>query len=218
METRILCIDADNPQPELLEQAAEILWRGGVIAAPTDTVYGLLADPANQAAVQHIYEVKGRDFRRPLILLVADVATVERLCPQVPPLARQAMTRFWPGGLTIILEKGPAIPDHLTAGGETIGLRLPAHAVALGLIRAAGFPLASTSANRSGEPAATSAQPIETALQGEIDLIIDSGPTPLGVESSVVDFTPAIRGSPPRLLREGGLPRQTLEKVLGEIL
>jgi len=213
METAILKIDADNPEPRQLEQAAEVIWRGGIAAVPTDTVYGLAADPANAAAVKRIYEVKGRDFRRPLILLAANLEMVERLDLQILDLARKAMEHFWPGGLTLVLQAAPSVPQHLLAGGTTIGLRIPAHPVALGLIEMAGFPLASTSANRSGSPSALRSEEVIEALGEEIDLVIDSGPASLGVESSVVDFTQ----SPPRLLREGCLTRQALEQVLGGI-
>jgi len=217
METRILKIDSLHPELKLLQEAAEVIRRGGIVAGPTDTVYGLFADLNNEAAVTRIYRIKGRDFRRPLILLIADQEAATQLCAEIPDLAREAMARFWPGGLTIILEKSSRVPDYLTSGGKTIGLRLPAHPVMEGLIRAAGTPLASTSANRSSLPAARSAQEIMKELAGEIELIIDAGPAPLGLESSVVDFTPLASGLPPRLLREGCLKRKTLEAALGAL-
>ncbi len=213
VNTRILEIDAENPQPERLEEAAAAIWHGGIVAAPTDTVYGLFADPANGEAVGRIYEVKGRDFRRPLILLVADMEMVERLQPHIPDVARKAMEQFWPGGLTVILEKTTAVPDHLLAGGTTVGLRLPAHPVTTGLIEAVGFPLASTSANRSGQPAAANPEVIAETFADEMEMVINSGPAPVGRESSVVDFTQ----SPPLLVREGCFSRQILEAAIGRL-
>lgn len=217
MPSPLLTIDANHPEPELLAQAADFLRRGGVIAAPTDTVYGLLADPADPVAVRRIYEIKGRDFRRPLILLVSSIAMAEQYCSRLPDLARSAMQHFWPGALTIILERSAAVPDHLLAGGNTIGLRMPNHAVPLGLMDTLGFPLASTSANRSTQPAATCASQIAVAFPAELDLIIDSGVAPLARESSVVDFTPTLAGDPPRLLREGAVARGRFARLLGPI-
>ena len=217
MDTSILKIDSFHPELELLQEAAEVIRRGGIVAGPTDTVYGLFAEANNAAAVTRIYQIKGRDFRRPLILLIADKDAATQLCAEIPDLAREAMARFWPGGLTVILEKSSRVPDYLTSGGKTIGLRWPAHGVTEELIRAADTPLASTSANRSTQSAARSAQEIMNVLAGEIELIIDAGPAPLGLESSVVDFTPAASGLPPRLLREGCLERKTLEAALGAL-
>jgi L-threonylcarbamoyladenylate synthase len=209
----ILTIDPDNPDPALLQQAAAVLHQGGVIAAPTDTVYGLFADPANEAAVRRIYAVKGRDFRQPLILLIADWEMLSPLCSEIPPLARKAGEHFWPGGLTVILPKSPAVPSYIS-GDETIGVRWPKHPVMEGLIKAFGGPLASTSANRSGRPAAASAEVAQQSLGKEIDLIIDAGPSPLGEPSTVLDFT---AGEIPRLLRQGSHSPQYLEAVLGPI-
>jgi L-threonylcarbamoyladenylate synthase len=214
METSILVINAQSPEPQLLEQAAGVLRRGGVVAAPTDTVYGLLADPANEAAVQSIYQIKGREPRRPLILLVSNIQMAKRLFSEISPLAQKAMQHFWPGGLTIILPAPPAIPKALLGGGNTIGLRWPNHAVVMGLIEKAGFPLASTSANLSGQPPAREASVVLQSLEGEIDLLIDAGPAPLGGPSSVLDFS---AGESPRLLRPGSISRGQLEAVLGTI-
>jgi L-threonylcarbamoyladenylate synthase len=211
METRILKIDAEDPEPERLEEAAGVIWRGGIAAVPTDTVYGLAADPANERAVRRIFEVKGRDCRQPLVLLAADMEMVARLDLEMPELAQKAMAHFWPGGLTVIVGKGPKVPEYPLAGSGSVGLRRPAHKAAVGLIEAAGFLLASTSANRSGEPSAISAEMAADIFRGEIEMVIDSGAAPAGRESSVVDFTQ----SPPRLLREGCISRETLERILG---
>jgi L-threonylcarbamoyladenylate synthase len=209
----LLKIDPAHPDPELLQQAAAALRQGGVIAAPTDTVYGLFADPANEAAVGRIYIVKGRDFCQPLILLITAWEMLPPLCLEIPLLARKAMEHFWPGGLTVILPKSPAVPSYISRS-ETIGIRWPKHLVMEGLLKAFGAPLASTSANRSGRPAATSAAAVQEALGGGIDLIIDAGPSPLGEPSTVLDFT---SGAIPRLLRSGSISPEDLADVLGPL-
>jgi len=210
---KFLTISPDNPDFALLKQAAGMIRQGGVIAAPTDTVYGLFADPANKTAVQKIYAIKGRDFRRPLILLIADWGMLSPLCSEISPLAYKALERFWPGELTVILSKSSAVPDYIS-GDKTIGVRWPKHPVMEGLIKAFAGPFASTSANFSGRPAAISAEVVQQALGKEIDLIIDAGPSPLGEPSTVLDFT---AGEIPRLLRRGSISPQDLETVLGPI-
>jgi L-threonylcarbamoyladenylate synthase len=209
----LIKIDPIHPDPEILQQAAEVLRRGGVIAAPTDTVYGLLAAPDRLDAISRIYAIKGRERRQPLILLIADWAMLPALARDIPPGAKQAMARFWPGGLTLVLKKAPALPDLLSAN-DTIGIRWPRQEVMAGLIRACGGPLASTSANLSGRPPATTGAGVEEALAGKVDLILEAGPSPLGEASSVLDFA---GGEPPRLLRPGSISRRELEAALGPI-
>lgn len=212
MASQILQINPIAPELDKLSQAADLLRRGGVVATPTDTVYGLVADPANQLAVERIYHIKGRDYHLPLILLISDMTMLAPLYRELPNLARVAVAHFWPGALTIILEKSPAVPDFVVSGGSSVGVRLPAHPVLTGLVAAAGFPLASTSANPSGQPPATSAAQV-AALGDAVDLILDAGPAPLGVASSVLDCTTV----PPRLLREGSITRAELARLLGQI-
>jgi L-threonylcarbamoyladenylate synthase len=208
---KILQIDADTPQPECIAEAAKVIRIGGVIACPTDTVYGLLCDPMNKDTVQRIYDIKGRDFGKPLILLVAEQDDVGRYASDVPESARKAMHHFWPGALTVILPAGQAAPQSILAGGDTIGFRMPNHELVLALIRAVGFPLASTSANRSGQLSVSTAQDVVAALENTIDMVIDGGATPLGMESTIVDFT-----VPTRFLREGSIPREEVVRVIGE--
>jgi L-threonylcarbamoyladenylate synthase len=209
----LIKVDPIYPDPEVLRQAAEVIRGGGIVAAPTDTVYGLLADPDNAAAVARIYAIKGRARRQPLILLIADLAMLPSLCGDIPESAGKAMERFWPGGLTLVLEKSPALPDTFS-GDASIGIRWPRHEVVEGLIKAAARPLASTSANLSGRPPATSAEMVLEELSGKVDLILDAGPSPRGEASSVLDFA---GGEPPRLLRPGSISRQELEAVLGPV-
>jgi L-threonylcarbamoyladenylate synthase len=197
----IITVNANNMRAEQIEKATTVLRAGGVIAAPTDTVYGLLCDPHNENAIRRIYEIKGRDWRQPLILLVADIEMVEKLAAQVPEAAREAMARFWPGALTVILPRGAVTPEGILGGGNTVGFRWPHHAVTCALIRAAGGALASTSVNRSGAPAASNRAEIDPVLAKKIDLIVDTESTPKGVESTIVDFSM----EPARVIRQGAI-------------
>ena len=204
---QVIKLEAENPDAEALARAARRLSDGGVIVIPTDTVYGLVCDPRNEAAVARVYDIKGRPRELPLTLLVASAEDLDRFCAVVPDSARRAAEAFWPGPLTIVLPRSQAVFPALTAGRPTIGLRLPDHAVPRDLIRLTGFPLASTSANLSGQPAARSGAAARAALGEQVDLILDSGPAPLGLESTVADFGL----SPPKILRQGAIsPEQLL--------
>jgi L-threonylcarbamoyladenylate synthase len=203
---RVLKLEAENPDPKAVEFAAGLLRAGAVIVIPTDTVYGLACDPGNERAIGRIYEIKGRPRDLPLILLIACREDLRRFCAAVPESAERAARAFWPGPLTIVLPRAQVVSLALAAAGETIGLRLPDHAVPRELIRLAGFPLASTSANRSRLPAARTAEEALAAVGEGVDLVLDAGPAPLGVESTVADFSV----SPPRVLREGAVPARDL--------
>jgi L-threonylcarbamoyladenylate synthase len=187
--------------PEQIVRAAAIIAEGGVIAFPTDTVYGLACDLYHAAAVRRIYEIKGRPHRMPLIAMIADVSQWEQVAASVPAGARILSERWWPGPLTIIVPAHADIPAEVLGGGETLGVRIPDHPDALALLRAAHRPLATTSANRSGEPAACTASDVVAMLGDAVDLILDAGPSPQGVPSTVVDCTV----TPPRILREGSV-------------
>lgn len=210
---RVFSIDARNPDPRLIAEAAAVIQAGGLVAFPTETVYGLGADGLNPAAVARIFEAKERPLTDPLILHIADPEALPSLVRETPPSALELARRFWPGPLTLVLPKRPVVPDIVTAGLPTVAVRMPAHPVALALIRAAGTPIAAPSANRFARTSPTTAQHVQDDLGDRIDLILDAGPTPIGVESTVLDLTRPV----PTILRPGGLPREALEAVLGPV-
>lgn len=197
--TRIVRVDPRSPDAGTIADAAALIRRGELVAFPTETVYGLAANALDPAAVEKIYIAKGRPPKNPLIVHIADLATAHTLTRNWPAIADDLTNRFWPGPLTIVLPRSALIPDIVTAGGETVGLRMPAHPVALALLRAAGVPLAAPSANRSSHISPTRAAHVQRSLGGRIPLILDAGPTAGGIESTVIDLTT----SPPRILRPG---------------
>jgi L-threonylcarbamoyladenylate synthase len=211
--TRVVPVDPLAPDPGAIMEAAAIIRAGGLVAFPTETVYGLGADGLNPAALRRIYAVKGRPPDNPLILHLASLDQLPLVAAGVPEAAYPLMRRFWPGALTLVLPKAPGVPDIATGGLATVAVRMPDHPVALALIKEAGTPLAAPSANRSGRPSPTTAQHVFDDLRGSIPLILDSGPTAIGVESTVLDVTTA----PPVLLRPGGIPRDALDAVCGPI-
>lgn len=211
--TEMVPVDPRDPDPHIIARAAEILRRGGLVAFPTETVYGLGADGLNPAALARLFEAKGRPATDPVILHIAEVEALDALAREIPSTARTLARRFWPGPLTMVLPKRPIVPDLATAGLPTVAVRMPAHPVALALIRAAGVPIAAPSANRFGHTSPTTAQHVWEDLAGRIDLILDAGPTAIGVESTVVDLTAPI----PTILRPGGLPREALEEAIGPV-
>jgi len=211
--TEVVPVDPQRPDPEVIGRAAAILRQGGLVAFPTETVYGLGADGLNPAALARLFEAKGRPATDPVILHIADPDALPQLAQEVPPAAWTLVRRFWPGPLTLVLPKRPIVPDLATAGLPTVAVRMPAHPVALALIRAAGVPIAAPSANRFGRTSPTTAQHVWEDLAGRIDLILDAGPTPIGVESTVVDLTRPV----PTILRPGGLPREALEAAIGPV-
>ena len=193
--------------------AAAILRDGGLLGIPTETVYGLGANGLNAEAVRHIFEAKGRPQDNPLILHIPDASWLSRYCHDVPASAYALAERFWPGPLTMILPRREIVPDAVTCGLDTVGVRCPDHPVTLEIIRAAAVPVAAPSGNRSGRPSPTCARHMLEDMEGRIDAIVDGGPCGVGVESTIIDLTV----TPPRLLRPGGLPLEELEEVLGEI-
>ena len=213
METEILVVDPQVPQPELIRAAAELIQRGGLVAFPTETVYGLGANALDQAAVAQIFLAKGRPSHNPLIVHVAQTSAVYQVAAAVSPLALELAARFWPGPLTLVLPRGEAIPDLVTGGGATVAVRIPAHPVAQALLRAAGLPIAAPSANRSTQLSPTRAEHVLRGLGGRIPLLLDGGPTPGGIESTVLDVTT----DPPRLLRPGLVSVADLEAVIGPV-
>ncbi len=198
---------------QAVERAAEVLRRGELVALPTETVYGLAANAFDAAAVARIFEAKGRPAHNPIIVHVADRAMAQRCAAEWPALAERLATAFWPGPLTLVLPRGAEIPDVVTAGGGTVGLRWPGHPLMQAVIRACGFPLAAPSANRSNEISPTNAAHVARSLGGRIPLIIDGGQSQVGIESTVLD----VSVWPPRLLRPGMIHEESLLAVTGEL-
>ena len=196
-----------------IEKGVKILRKGGVIAFPTDTVYGLGAEAFNSTAVERIYEIKNRPKHRQLPLLIAGVERLTTLVDPIPEIALFLAKRFWPGGLTLVLLKTDSVPAYL-ASGPTIAVRVPDHPVCLALIQRLGNPIIGTSANISGQPAALTAEEVGQQLGGKIDFIINGGKCPGGKESTVVDVT---RESP-TILRQGIIPSHEIDKVYKEYL
>jgi L-threonylcarbamoyladenylate synthase len=199
MKTRVRAVDVDRPEPEVIEEAAAILSQGGLVAFATETVYGLGADATNAEAVGRIFQAKGRPSFNPLIVHVEGIDQARGFTTAWTESAQRLADRFWPGPLTLIVPKTPAIPDVVTAGGPSIGLRVPSPKVARALIARAGVPLAAPSANRSNRISPTCAEHVLADLDGRIEMVLDSGPTTVGLESTVLDLTT----SPARILRPG---------------
>ncbi|MGN0985110.1 MAG: L-threonylcarbamoyladenylate synthase [Candidatus Enterenecus sp.] len=194
-------------------RAAAILRAGGLVGIPTETVYGLGANGLDAVAVSHIFEAKGRPQDNPLILHIPSADWLERYCRDIPPTAYLLAERFWPGPMTMILPRKDLVPDAVTAGLDTVGMRCPAHPLCREIIRLAGVPVAAPSGNTSGRPSPTTAQHMLEDMDGKIDAIVDGGPCAVGVESTIIDLT----GTPPRLLRPGGITLEQLRSVLGEV-
>ncbi|MCL4430258.1 MAG: L-threonylcarbamoyladenylate synthase [Chloroflexi bacterium] len=213
MKTLLLKVDAENPDAAKIQTAAEIICKGGLVAFPTETVYGLGADALNPAAVLALFEAKKRPLDNPPIVHVADPKEVCRLVEKVPPKAQLLMEKFWPGPLTLIFKHSSIVPNVTVAGLDTIAIRMPKHKVALELIKQSRRPIAAPSANLAGKPSPTTAQHVYEDLNGRIDAILDGGATNIGVESTVVDLSV----DPPVLLRPGGTSFEALKKVLGDI-
>jgi len=208
LRTRFLRADA-----AAIREAAAVIRAGGLVAFPTETVYGLGADALAAAAVLRIFEAKERPRGNPLIVHVAGADALETVAARVPAPARAVGAVFWPGPLTLVLPRAAAVPLVTTGGLETVAVRVPAHPVAQALISAAERPIAAPSANRSGRPSPTRAEHVREDLDGRIELILDAGPTPVGVESTVLDMTT----EPPTLLRPGGVTLEALQAVLGRV-
>lgn len=204
-------VDPPAGVAEPLARAIQVLKRGGLVAIPTETVYGLAADALDEEAVAGIFRAKGRPSSNPIIVHVADVAMARALAASWPASADAIATRLWPGPVTVVVPRGPRIPEIVTAGGDTVALRCPAHPLARRLIAESGIPLAAPSANRSEAVSPTTAHHVLEGLGNRIDLILDGGPCAKGIESTVIDCTT----SPPRILRPGPLSRAELEAAVG---
>lgn len=210
MKTRVIAVDAKNPQPEVIRQACDVLRRGGLVAFPTDTLYALGANTLDPAAIERVLTVKGRHHGKPLSVLVASVEAGTALTAVLPDGVRGLMQVFWPGPLTVVVKASPKIPSVLTAASGTVGLRMPAGPVAQALLAAFAGPIIGTSANKAGGADPADAKTVQKAIGGQIDLILDGGRVTLGVPSTVIDCT----SEPARILREGAIPRARLQEKI----
>jgi L-threonylcarbamoyladenylate synthase len=206
-------VDPARIDSRVIERAARIIRTGGLVAFPTETVYGLGADATSERAVRKIFEAKRRPADNPLIAHVSDREMLDRVAGRVGITAERLIERFWPGPLTLVLERKPILAESVSAGLETVAVRMPDNPVALELIRRSGVPLAAPSANRSGRPSPTTAEHVLRDLEGRVDMIIDGGATNIGIESTVVDLTAV----PPVILRPGWVTRELLIETVGQV-
>ena len=213
MKTLMLKVNSENPEPEKIRKAAEIIQAGGLVAFPTETVYGLGADALNGGAVLRLFEAKNRPLDNPPIVHIASVSEVYPLVKGVSKKAEVLMEKLWPGPLTLVFQRSNNVPKTTVAGLDTIAIRMPKHKVAQELIKKSNRPIAAPSANLSGKPSPTTAQHVYEDLNGRIDAILDGGGTSIGVESTVVDLS----SDPPVLLRPGGTPFEVLKKLVGDL-
>lgn len=213
MKTEVIKIDSNHMDSDKMEDAAAIIRAGGLVAFPTETVYGLGADALNAEASGKIYAAKGRPSDNPLIVHVAEFTDMERIAARIPVAAKKLSDAFWPGPLTMIVEKNKKVPYETTGGMDTVAVRMPNHPVALELIRRSGGYIAAPSANTSGKPSPTRAEHVALDMDGRIPMILDGGPVEIGIESTIVDLTEEI----PMVLRPGYITPMMLEAVLGEV-
>lgn len=213
MKTIMQTINPESFRDEELEEACRILQKGGLVAFPTETVYGLGGDAMRPEASAKIYAAKGRPSDNPLIVHIADMDALEDIAQSVPEAAVKLADHFWPGPLTMIFPKKEVVPKSTTGGLETVAVRMPSHPVARALIRESGVYIAAPSANTSGRPSPTKAEHVKEDLDGRIDMILDGGAVGIGLESTIVDLSTGV----PTILRPGYITREMLEDVLGEV-
>lgn len=213
MKTIIEKIDRNQIDEQIMAKAGEILKRGGLVAFPTETVYGLGADALNEDAARKTYAAKGRPSDNPLIVHIADVVALDSIVQKVPEKARRVIERFWPGPLTLVFEKNEHVPFGTTGGLQTVAVRMPVDEVARAVIVAGGGYVSAPSANTSGRPSPTSAEHVADDMDGKIDMIIDGGSVDIGLESTILDVTV----EPPMILRPGAITKEMLEEVIGEV-
>lgn len=212
-KTLVLKVNPNAPSAETIRLAASLIRQGGLVAFPTETVYGLGADALNPDAILTLFKAKKRPHDNPPIVHVGKIEDVYKLATEVPAKAERLMQLFWPGPLTLIFKRSKIVPDVTVAGLDTIAVRMPRHNVALALIRESSCPIAAPSANLAGKPSPTTAGHVLEDLYGRIDAVLDAGPTHIGVESTVLDITV----EPPQILRPGGAPYEALREILGEV-
>lgn len=212
LNTKIVKIDPESIDYNIIKEAADIIKRGGLVVFPTETVYGIGADALNDKAVDKIFKAKGRPQDNPLIVHIAHLDELDDLVVEVPENTKILAEKFWPGPLTMILYKKDLVPDKITGGLNTVAVRLPVNKIALALIKESNKPIAAPSANTSGRPSPTEASHVIEDLMGKVDMIIDGGSTYIGLESTVVDMTSSI----PMILRPGGVTREDIGGLLGQ--
>ena len=212
MKTEMIKIDRDDMDLREMKRAGEILKKGGLVAFPTETVYGLGGDALDETAAHRIYEAKGRPSDNPLIIHIADMEHLDKIVEEVPEAAHKLAEAFWPGPLTMIMNKSDAVPHGTTGGLDTVAIRMPSDPIALELIRQGGGYVAAPSANTSGRPSPTTAQHVYEDLQGKIPMILDGGAVTIGLESTIVDLTEEV----PTILRPGYISLEMVQAVLGE--
>lgn len=213
METKIVRIEEDNLDEKALQEAGEIIRNGGLVAFPTETVYGLGGDALNPLSSRNIYAAKGRPSDNPLIVHISSFFDLAKITARVTPEAEALAKAFWPGPLTMVLEKSDCVPYETTGGLDTVAVRMPDHVIAGKLIAYGGGYIAAPSANTSGKPSPTRAKYVIEDLSGKIDMIVDGGDTHIGLESTIVDMTV----SPPQILRPGYITAKMLSEVVGDI-
>jgi L-threonylcarbamoyladenylate synthase len=213
IKTRILTVDRERPDPAAIEEAAAFLREGKLVVFPTETVYGLGAHALDAIAVQKIFDAKERPANDPLIVHIAHIGQVNQIAAGMPAGARKLALSFWAGPLTLILKKKPHVPDLVTAGLPNVAVRVPSHRVARALMEMSGVPIAAPSANRFSRPSPTTAAHVIEDLDGRVDLILDAGPTDIGLESTIVDFS----ADPPVLRRPGGITFEQVQSLVPEV-
>lgn len=208
--TEVVRVDRERPDPAAITRAADCLRRGGLVAFPTETVYGLGVHALDRDAVRRLFDAKQRPSNDPLIVHIATIDQVADLVQEVPDAAGVLASRFWPGPLTLVMRRGPAVPPEVTAGLDTVAVRMPSHPVARALLEAARVPVAAPSANLFSRPSPTRAAHVLEDLDGRIDMVLDGGPTDVGVESTVLDLTADV----PTVLRPGAIGVHALRRVI----
>jgi len=210
MKTRVLSVNPTQPEAEAIREASQVLTRGGLVAFPTDTLYALGASALDPRAIERVLMVKGRHHGKPLSVLLPSADLAGELAGELPDAVRALMKAFWPGPLTVVLRASSKVPPALAAATGTVGLRVPAGAVARSLLATFGGPIVGTSANKTGGADPGDARAVQKAIGGQIDLILDGGRVALGIPSTVIDCT----SQPARILREGAVPRSELARTI----
>lgn len=213
MKTIISKVSKEKPENKVMRQAGEILRAGGLVAFPTETVYGLGADALNERAAEKIYKAKGRPSDNPLIVHITNMGALEKIVSEIPKEAYMIAEKYWPGPLTMIFNKSDAVPYGTTGGLDTVAVRMPSDEIARAVIDAGGGYIAAPSANTSGRPSPTTAEHVREDLDGKIDMIVDGGAVDIGVESTILDLTV----TPPMILRPGAVTKEMFEELLGEV-
>jgi L-threonylcarbamoyladenylate synthase len=212
MPAEIVTVKGTEAVPDGLSRAARVVLSGGIVAVPTESFYGLSVNASDEQAIHRLLGAKRIEGGHPILLLVSSVEMLKDYVQDIPPIARRLIDRFWPGGLTLVMEAGPSVSTLLTAGTEKIGIRLSSHPVATGLAHAVGLPITGTSANITGSKPCVSADEVQASLGNDVDLILDGGRTEGGKGSTVIDLA----SDPPRIVREGMITRAELREFLPE--